>query len=236
MVELAQVTKVFNQFTAVNDISFKIHKGDIVGFLGPNGAGKTTTMRLIIGYLQPTKGDVGVQKKNPIVSRIDVLKHIGYLPENNPLYTEMKVEDYLHFVAEIKSAHTSSFKNLIEEVGLEDKLHVRIEELSRGYKQRVGLVAALIGNPSILILDEPTSGLDPLEQDNIKELIKKVAKEKIVIFSTHIMTEAEDIANRLIIINKGSIVYVGEKPGEKGGVEKLFREVITSKDHDKNTI
>lgn len=230
MVELEGISKVFKGYTAVNGISFTIHKGEIIGFLGPNGAGKTTTMRLILGYLKPTSGTVVINGTSPTASRIDVLKHIGYLPENNPLYTDMKVIEYLHFIAEIKSLKEKSFMHLIKDVGLEAKLHSRIDELSRGYKQRVGLVAALIGDPSILILDEPTSGLDPIEQDNIKELIRKVSKEKIVIFSTHIMTEAEDIANRLIIINRGHIVYDGNKPNEKGGVETLFRDVIKKKD------
>jgi len=236
MVELTRISKVFNKYKAVDDISFQIHKGEIIGFLGPNGAGKTTTMRLILGYLQPTTGTITVNGKSPLSSRIDVLKHVGYLPENNPLYTDMKVKDYLHFIAEVKSVTDKAYMHIAKDVGLEEKLNNRIEELSRGYKQRVGLVAALIGNPSILILDEPTSGLDPIEQDNIKDLIKKVAADKIVIFSTHIMTEAEDIANRLIIINKGHIVYDGNKPKEKGGVELLFRDVIKKHAYDKSSI
>ena len=236
MIELNSVSKMFSTHVAVDKISLHIQKGEIIGFLGPNGAGKTTTMRLILGYLLPTNGVVTVNGKSPTSSRIEILQHMGYLPENNPLYTDMKVKDYLHFIAEVKSANDKSYIHLAKEVGLEEKLNNRIEELSRGYKQRVGLVAALIGNPSILILDEPTSGLDPIEQDNIKELIRKVAPEKIVIFSTHIMTEAEDIANRLIVINKGHIVYDGSKPMEKGGVESLFREVIKKADYDKSSL
>ena len=236
MVELYSVSKLFDGYVAVDNISLRVQKGEIIGFLGPNGAGKTTTMRMILGFLQPSSGHVIVHDKSPTSSRIEVLKHIGYLPENNPLYTDMKVKDYLHFIAEVKSVTDKAYMHIAKDVGLEEKLNDRIEELSRGYKQRVGLVAALIGNPSILILDEPTSGLDPIEQDNIKDLIKKVAADKIVIFSTHIMTEAEDIANRLIIINKGHIVYDGNKPKEKGGVELLFRDVIKKHTYDKSAI
>lgn len=228
MITLKDVTKQFRTKTAVKNISFTAKAGEIIGFLGPNGAGKTTTMRLILGYLTPTTGEVTVDKKNPIEDRIKVLLEIGYLPENNPLYTEMKVQEYLQFIAQIKKDTVKKhLTEIAESVGIEDVMHVKIEELSRGYKQRVGLAAALIGDAKILILDEPTSGLDPIEQDKIKELIKEVAKEKLVIFSTHMLSEVEAIATRLIIINKGQIVYDGTKPKHKGGIEKLFRKVVS---------
>lgn len=228
MISLTEVTKQYKNKKAVNNISFNANRGEIIGFLGPNGAGKTTTMRLILGYLNPTKGIVRVDDLNPLEKRIDVLHTIGYLPENNPLYGEMKVHEYLHYIAEIKNiADNTVLEEIAKKVSLDDVLDKKIEELSRGYKQRVGLAAALIGDPDMLILDEPTSGLDPIEQDNIKELIKKMAKKKLVIFSTHILSEVEDVATRLIIIHKGTIVYDGDKPSSKGGVETLFKKLIS---------
>lgn len=224
MILLSSVTKKFKNKTAVDNISFKAKEGEIIGFLGPNGAGKTTTMRLILGYLTPTEGKILVDNLDPIESRIEVLKKIGYLPENNPLYQEMRVYEYLIFIARVKDVNV--FNETAVKVGLTDVLNTKIEELSRGYKQRVGLTAALLGNPSILILDEPTSGLDPLEQEKIRDLIKKLSKNKTIIFSTHILSEVENVANRLIIIDKGKIVFEGAKPKGRGGVEKLFKKLV----------
>ncbi len=225
MISLSSVTKKFKNKVAVCNISLKAREGEIIGFLGPNGAGKTTTMRLILGYLSPTNGQVLVFNKNPLEKRIETVKRIGYLPENNPLYPDMQVKEYLEFIKAIKN-NSNSIEGIANEVGLQDAMSSKIEELSRGYKQRVGLASALIGNPNILILDEPTSGLDPIEQEKIRELIKKTAKKKTVVFSTHILSEVEDIATRIVIINKGKIVYDGNKPKGKGAVEKLFRKVI----------
>ncbi len=224
MISLRSVTKKFRTKTAVDKISFTTKEGDIIGFLGPNGAGKTTTMRLILGYISPTAGKISVKNLDPEEDRIKILHLIGYLPENNPLYEDFKVSEYLQFIAQVKK--NKDFSDLIEEVGLTDVLNTKIDELSRGFKQRVGLAAALIADPPILILDEPTSGLDPLEQEKIRELIKKLAKKKTIIFSTHILSEVEDIATRLIIINRGIIVYDGAKPEGKGTVEKLFKEYV----------
>lgn len=224
MIVLESVFKLFSEKKAVDNLSFKAKEGEIIGFLGPNGAGKTTTMRLILGYLKPTRGKISINNQDPIENRVEVLKNFGYLPENNPLYQEMKVREYLDFVGKIKKA--KNLEEVINNVGLTEVVNKKIEELSRGYKQRVGLAVSLLGNPKILILDEPTSGLDPIEQDKIKSLIKKIAKNKIVIFSTHILSEVEEIATRLIIINKGQIVYDGKKPKEKGGVEKLFKRLV----------
>lgn len=225
MISLSSVTKKFKNKTAVRNITLKAKEGEIIGFLGPNGAGKTTTMRLILGYLSPTSGQVLVFNKNPLEKRIETVRRIGYLPENNPLYPDMQVKEYLEFIKVIKNDF-NIIEGIADEVGLQDAMSSKIEELSRGYKQRVGLASALIGNPNILILDEPTSGLDPIEQEKIRELIKKTAKKKTVIFSTHILSEVEDIATRIVIINKGEIVYDGNKPKGKGAVEKLFRKVI----------
>ena len=226
MISLSSVTKKFKNKTAVADLNFKAKEGEIIGFLGPNGAGKTTTMRLILGYLAPTEGKITIDNLNPIEDRISILKKIGYLPENNPLYQEMKVNEYLKFIASVKSV--KNFGEIIESVGLEDVLSSKIEELSRGFKQRVGLAAALLSDPEILILDEPTSGLDPIEQEKIRDMIKKIAKHKTIVFSTHILSEVEDVATRLIIINRGKIVYDGAKPKGRGGVERLFKKLIKS--------
>lgn len=224
MFALSEVTKFFGQKQVLRNISFSAHTGDIIGFLGVNGAGKTTTMRILLGYLAPTSGLVEISKKNPITNRLDVLKHVGYLPENNPLYTDMSVREYLSFIASIKE--DTKWDELTEDIGVAQVLDQKIEELSRGFKQRVGLTAALIGNPQLLILDEPTSGLDPIEQDKIKRHIKKIASKKIVIFSTHILSEVEAIANRLIILDGGVIVYDGKKPVGRGAVEKLFKKLV----------
>lgn len=224
MISLSSVSKRFGKKTAVEELSFKAKEGEIIGFLGPNGAGKTTTMRLILGYLIPSEGNISIDNLSPFDDRIKVLSRIGYLPENNPLYLEMKVKEYLDFIASVKNVE--NFNDLISQVGLEDVMTTKIEELSRGFKQRVGLAAALLGKPKILILDEPTSGLDPLEQEKIRNLIKKISKNKTIIFSTHILSEVEDIASRLIIINQGKIVFDGKKPRGKGGVEKLFKKLV----------
>jgi ABC-2 type transport system ATP-binding protein len=224
MISLKNVTKRFKNKEAVNGIDLKAKEGEIIGFLGPNGAGKTTTLRMILGYLRPTSGEVSVNNLNPIDNRIEVLQNIGYLPENNPLYYDMKVQEYLQFISNVKEA--TNYQKTADEVGLGDVMSTKIEELSRGYKQRVGLAAALLGNPAILILDEPTSGLDPLEQDKIRDLIKKIAKKKTIIFSTHILSEVEDVANRLVIIHHGKVVYDGAKPKARGGVEKLFKKLV----------
>lgn len=226
MILLNQVSKIFGQKKAVEKISFKAKEAEIIGFVGPNGAGKTTTMRLIMGYLKPSEGEIKVDGLDPIKERIKVLEKVGYLPENNPLYQEMKVTEYLQFIAQLKKENNS--QKIVSQVGLDEVLSQKIEELSRGFKQRVGLAAALFGNPKILILDEPTSGLDPLEQEKIRSFIKKLAKKKTIIFSTHILSEVEDVANRLVIINKGKIVYDGIKPKGKGGVERIFKLKVKS--------
>ncbi len=222
MIALSTVTKRFGDKTALNNVSFKATSGEIVGFVGPNGAGKTTTMRLILGYYRPTLGNITIDNLSPIDDRLAVLKKIGYLPENNPLYNEMRVYEYLRFVAKVKGV--DDYEKVAESVGLDEVLNSKIEELSRGFKQRVGLAAALLGDPEILILDEPTSGLDPLEQEKIRSLIKRL--KKTIIFSTHILSEVEDVATKLVIINNGKVVYDGMKPKGKGAVEKLFKKLV----------
>lgn len=224
MITLQSVTKTFGMKEAVTSLSFSVKEGEIVGFVGPNGAGKTTTMRLITGLLHPTSGTVRLFDSDPIEKRLSVLSRLGYLPENNPLPLDMTVEEYLTFIASVKKeAHLGV---IVRELNIDDVFGKKIEQLSRGYRQRVGLAAALCGKPDILLLDEPTSGLDPIEQDVIKDLIQKLAKKRSVIFSTHILSEIEDIATRVLIINKGKLLFDGAKPKGKGSVETLFKKLI----------
>ena len=226
MISFENVTKQFGNHVAVNKVSFSANRGDIIGFVGANGAGKTTTMRLLLGYLFPSSGTITINSISPQENRVSVTKIVGYLPENNPLPQDMKVREYIEFIGSVKHASLSQIKSLIQEIGLDKVLFSKIGNLSRGFKQRVGLISALIGNPPIFILDEPTSGLDPLEQEKIRKLICRMSKQKIVLFSTHILSEVEEVANRLIIIHEGSIQYDGKKPTGKGAVEKLFKQKV----------
>ncbi len=207
-IEVKNLLKVYGEQKAVNDISFTINKGEIVGFLGPNGAGKSTTMKIISGYLQQNGGNAFVCGKNVAEEPIEIKKKIGYLPELNALYYEMYVREYLGFVAELHSIDNKkqAIEKAIETVGLKIEAKKKIGQLSKGYKQRVGLAAALIHSPEVLILDEPTSGLDPNQIIEIREVIKNQGKDKTVLFSSHILQEVEAICDRVIIINKGEIV------------------------------
>jgi ABC-2 type transport system ATP-binding protein len=207
-IEVTHLTKFFGEQAAVNDISFEIGKGEIVAFLGPNGAGKSTTMKMITGYIPASAGTISVNGITVDVDDLETRKIIGYLPENNPLYLDMYVKEYLHFVGSIYkvTALKNRVNEMIQMVGLELEQHKKIGALSKGYKQRVGLAQAFIHDPQVLILDEPTSGLDPNQLVEIRELIKTIGKEKTIMLSTHIMQEVEAICDRVIIINKGKIV------------------------------
>lgn len=205
-IQLTSVTKSYGKHKAVNNISFSAQKGEIVGFLGPNGAGKSTTMKILTGYIQPTSGAVTVNDIDVISNSIDTRKSIGYLPEHNPLYLEMYVKEYLSFHADIHSIQQETIIEVIEKVGLTKESHKKISQLSKGYRQRVGLAAAILHNPNVLILDEPTTGLDPNQLVEIRSLIKELGTDKTVLLSTHIMQEVEAICDRVIIINNGEIV------------------------------
>jgi len=208
-IEVKELTKIYGEQKAVDNISFKVNKGEIVGFLGPNGAGKSTTMKIITGYLQQENGDAFVCGTNVKAQPIETKKKIGYLPEANPLYYDMYVKEYLGFVADVHSVidhRQSTINKVIELVGLTPESKKKISQLSKGYKQRVGLAAALIHEPEVLILDEPTSGLDPNQIIEIRDVIKNLGREKTVLFSSHILQEVEAICDRVIIINKGKIV------------------------------
>ena len=205
-IEVQSVTKSYGNQLALNEISFSANKGEIIGFLGPNGAGKSTMMKIITGFISPTKGTV-------FVSGIDVLKSpkktkakIGYLPEQNPLYHEMYVKEYLQFQASIFKISKETISTVIKTVGLTPESHKKISQLSKGYQQRVGIAAAIIHNPDVLVLDEPTTGLDPNQIQEIRTLIKKLGKEKTILFSTHIMQEVEAVCDRFIIIKKGELL------------------------------
>ena len=205
---ISNLTKKYGSQTVLNNISFSINSGEIVGFLGPNGAGKTTTMRIIAGTLPYNDGSVRVCDMEVAEDSIKTKKVIGYLPEQNPLYTDMYVKEYLTFVAEsygMKNKKTL-VDEVIEKVGLLPEFHKKIGQLSKGYRQRVGLAQALIPNPKVLILDEPTTGLDPNQLEEIRSLICEIGRDKTILLSTHIMQEIKAICNRVIIINKGEIV------------------------------
>jgi len=208
--QVQHLTKYYGQQKAVNDISFTINKGEIVGFLGPNGAGKSTTMKIASGYLPPSAGTVLVDDLDVLGHSLQVRKITGYLPEHNPLYLDMYVHEYLHFVGRVYHIELKRLKNRIPEIvemcGLTREQNKKIEELSKGYRQRVGIAQALIHDPTVLILDEPTSGLDPNQILEIRRLIKEISVNKTVIFSTHILQEVQALCDRVIVINQGEIV------------------------------
>jgi ABC-2 type transport system ATP-binding protein len=212
-IKVKNLTKYYGEYLAVDDISFEAKKGEILGFLGPNGAGKSTTMKIITTYLPPTSGTVEVNGYDVEEKSLDVRKKLGYLPELNPLYYDMTPVEYLDFVASLDGIPAGEIKKKREEMikvcGLESMRTKDIGTLSKGYKQRVGLAQAMINNPDVLILDEPTSGLDPNQIIEIRNLIKKLGKEKTVVLSTHILSEVTATCNRVIIINKGKIVADG---------------------------
>ena len=207
-ITIEKVNKSYGKQQALTDVSFSLKKGEVVGFLGPNGAGKSTLMKIITCYLQQDSGKVQVCKLDTLEEDLQVKSRIGYLPENNPLYTDMYIKEYLLFVGDIYKINNLKMRiaEIIQQTGLTPEQGKKISQLSKGYKQRVGLAATLIHNPDILILDEPTTGLDPNQLVEIRSLIKEIGKNKTVLLSTHIMQEVDKICNRLIIINQGKIV------------------------------
>jgi len=208
-IQVKDLTKIYGTQKAIDQISFEIKTGEIVGFVGPNGAGKSTTMKILTGFIPPSSGEAKINNLDLIENSLEIRKHIGYLPENNPLYLDMYVKEYLEFVSgiyKLGKQTKSRIEEIIEQTGLTIERKKKIGALSKGYRQRVGLAQALIHDPSILILDEPTSGLDPNQIIEIRNLISSIGKEKTVLLSTHIMQEVEAICDRIIIINKGKIV------------------------------
>lgn len=211
-IQVEHLSKLYKQQKAIDDLNFNINSGEIVGFLGPNGAGKTTTMKILTGYIPPSSGKAFVNGLDVEENAIEVRKLIGYLPEHNPLYTDMYVKEYLEFVASIYKLSNKKQRvdDMIELTGLTLERQKKIGQLSKGYRQRVGLAQAIIHNPKVLILDEPTSGLDPNQIAEIRNLITNIGKEKTVLLSTHIMQEVEAMCTRVMIINKGVIVANGQ--------------------------
>lgn len=228
MLTVKNLHKNFGEIKAVDGVDFSIDKGEIVGFLGPNGAGKTTTMRLVTGFLSSDKGSITIDGQSPRQAR----PIIGYLPEENPLYDQLTPVEYLFFLGQMHSMAKhkilSRMNYVVKKSSIESVLTQKIETLSRGYRQRVGLAATLIHDPDLIIMDEPTSGLDPNQQATIKKLIEKLAENKAVIFSTHILSEAESVCQRVLIIHQGKIV--GRKDLSKlktGQLNKIFTKLTT---------
>ncbi len=213
MIEVYKLRKKFGAFTAVDDISFNVNKGEVLGFLGPNGAGKSTTMKMITGFLNPDGGTVTVCGADVAKSPLEVKKSIGYLPEGAPAYDDMTVLGFLRFIANIRGYHGAEknkrIENAIQKTNLESVVHKTIETLSKGFKRRVGLAQAILHNPPVLVMDEPTDGLDPNQKHEVRLLIKEMAKEKAIIISTHILEEVDAICDRAIIIADGSIKFDG---------------------------
>lgn len=224
--EIKKINKKYGDQDALIDVSFSLKKGDIVGFLGPNGAGKTTLMKIITSILKQDSGDITINGYDTQKNEISTKRQIGYLAENNPLYKDMLVTEYLDFVASLYEIENKKdkVKEIIKKTGLEGEIKKKIEELSKGYKQRVGIAAALVHDPNVLILDEPTTGLDPNQLIEIRKLIQEIGQEKIVLLSTHILQEIPKICNHIIIINKGRIV-------ENTRMQNLIKKSNNLEDH-----
>ena len=213
MITVKQLTKQFSDFTAVDDVSFNIAPGEIVGFLGPNGAGKSTTMKMLTGFLEPTSGSIEINEQSLTEQARVIKQDIGYLPEGAPAYGDMTVFQFLHFIADIRhlrgAKKAERIDAVVEQLALREVLNRPIENLSKGFKRRVGLAQAIIHDPKILILDEPTDGLDPNQKHQVRELIRSLSREKIVIISTHILEEVAAVCNRVMIIAKGKLRFDG---------------------------
>lgn len=238
MIQIDNLSKNYGDVQAVNSISFSLSDGEIVGFLGANGAGKSTTLKMITGYISPTSGNVHIGDKNIIDDCIDIQKMVGYLPELNPLYAEMKVHEYLKFHASIReisgNEFTEALKRVVRECGLPGVVHRTIGNCSKGYKQRIGLAAAMIHDPKILILDEPVTGLDPNQIVEIRSLIKRLGREKLVLMSSHILQEIQATVDRIIIIDHGKIVADGtsdELISDAQGMTQLHLEISNTEEN-----
>ncbi len=221
-IEVQAVSKSYGTQLALKEISFSAKKGEIIGFLGPNGAGKSTMMKILTGYISPSKGTVFVSGINVLTNPIETKATIGYLPEQNPLYQEMYVKEYLQFQAAIFKVSKEMIATVIKTVGLTPEVHKKISQLSKGYQQRVGIAAAILHNPDVLVLDEPTTGLDPNQLQEIRTLIKDLGKEKTILFSTHIMQEVEAVCDRVIIIKKGELLLDASMKDLKQSNEQII--------------
>lgn len=232
-IKVSQINKFYGTQQVLRDVSFEIGTGELVGFLGPNGAGKSTMMKIITGYLSADEGAVDINGERVETKNTGIRSQIGYLPENNPLYTDLYIKEYLEMVAGFY--HLSNKKEkvmqMVELTGLKAEQHKKIGALSKGYRQRVGLAQALIHDPAVLILDEPTTGLDPNQLEEIRQLIRQISRDKTVMLSTHIMQEVEAVCNRVLIINKGTLVADGSIDQLKGGEIARKQTVLVEFDH-----
>ena len=210
MIQVEHLTKRYGTFTAVSDISFKAEPNEILGFLGPNGAGKTTTMRILTGYMPPTEGTAKVAGYDVFQQSIDVRRHVGYLPETVPLYPDMTVGGYVRYIADLREVPqaASRVEDVLKVVGMVERRHSLIRNISKGMRQRVGLAQALVHDPEVLILDEPTIGLDPIQTLEVRDLVRDLGRGHTILFSTHILSEAEQVCNRVIIIDRGQIIAI----------------------------
>ena len=238
MIEVKNVTKKYGNFIAVDNVSFTVNDGEVVGFLGPNGAGKSTTMNMITGFIEPTEGTIEVNGYDILKQPLKAKKKIGYMPEGVPLYNELTVKEFVTFMAELKRVPRKERKEkvakVLYEVGIEDVSNKLIRNLSRGYKQRVSMAGALIGNPEVIILDEPTVGLDPKQITEIRQLIKKLGKKHTVILSSHILSEISQICEKVIIINKGKIIAVDTPANLEKKTESKNVILLTVEDNKNN--
>ena len=234
MIQISELTRKFGPFTAVNKVSFEVKPGEVLGFLGPNGAGKSTTMKMITGFLAPTAGRVMVMGQDVAKKPMNAQKQMGYLPEGAPSYGDMTVLNFLRFIGKIRGFNGEELDRridkVVDQVALSDVLNQRIETLSKGFKRRVGIAQAIIHDPQVLILDEPTDGLDPNQKHQVRELIRNLAKDKIVIISTHILEEVSAVCSRALIIASGSIVFDGT-PDELAAKSKYHNAVSVKFTH-----
>lgn len=242
MIKVENLTKKYDRTVAVNDISFEINKGEIVGFLGPNGAGKTTTLRLLTGYLKPSQGSIEMLGLDMEHNHLEIRRRIGYLPELNPLYEEMEVLEYLEYYGHLRNMTGNVLKKrvktVIESCGLGDVVGRDVGQLSKGYKQRLGLALAILHDPDILLLDEPTSGLDPNQIREIRGLIQELRKEKTVVLSTHILQEVQASCSRVLVINRGKIAASGTTEELRGMVmgKEIIRLQLKGKEQDQSSV
>jgi ABC-2 type transport system ATP-binding protein len=243
MIEIKNLSKAFGDLKAVDDISFSVQRGEVLGFLGPNGAGKSTTMKMLTGFLDPSAGTATVCGHEVSAQPIEVKRKIGYLPEGAPLYADMTPQSFLEFIAEVRgipaAERPSRMAEVVSKVHIEGVLHQRIETLSKGFKRRVGLAQAILHDPEVLILDEPTDGLDPNQKHEVRALISEMAKDKVIVLSTHILEEVDAVCTRAIIISEGRILFDGT-PAElkarspEGRLDDVFREITTGVSADEH--
>ncbi len=224
-IKVTAVSKYYQKQAALHEVSFSLQKGEVVGFLGPNGAGKSTLMKILTGYIKPNSGVAWVHDVNVVEQPIKAQQHIGYLPEHNPLYEEMYVQEYLAFRASLYQVSKHKIAAVIAQVGLTPEAHKKIKALSKGYRQRVGIAAAILHDPEVLILDEPTTGLDPNQLVGIRALIKELGTTKTILFSTHILQEVEAVCTRVIIIHQGVIQVDSRLEDLPQPLEDIFRAV-----------